>query len=241
MSEQDTPTLDRPVRVLIVDDEPPARKRLTRLLKAQDGFEMIGECPNGKEALDTIQTEQPDLVLLDVQMPELSGLEVLEALDPETMPVVVFVTAYDQHALRAFELHAVDYLLKPFDDERFEVAVGKAFVEDRDQLNAACSLIGVLKVLVVLNIWGLKNTRVQLILAAVAVPGFALVIYAHMALGDLPSAYMPAVVFMVLLPKTAFAMLRGDEAEEPSEASPAEAAPAPAPKTSGRTGKHKKR
>ena len=91
-----------------------------------------------------------------------------------------------------------------------------------------------------LNIWGLKNTRVQLILAAVAVPGFALVIYAHVALEDLPSAYMPAVVFMVLLPKTAFAMLRGDEAEEPA-AAVAEAAPAPAPKTSGRTGKHKKR
>ena len=130
--------------------------------------------------------------------------------------------------------------LLPGVTERFEVAVGKAFVEDRDQLNSACSLIGVLKVLVVLNIWGLKNTRVQLILAAVAVPGFALVIYAHMALGDLPSAYMPAVVFMVLLPKTAFAMLRGDEAEEP--AAVVDEAPAPAPaKASARTGKHKRR
>ncbi len=126
MPEQADPTLDRPVRVLIVDDEPPARKRLARLLNAQDGFETIGQCTNGKEALETIEAEQPDLVLLDVQMPELSGLEVLEALDPETMPVVVFVTAYDQHALRAFELHAVDYLLKPFDDERFEVAVTRA-------------------------------------------------------------------------------------------------------------------
>ena len=129
--------------------------------------------------------------------------------------------------------------LLPGVTERFEVAVGKAFVEDRDQLNSACSLIGVLKVLVVLNIWGLKNTRVQLILAAVAVPGFALVIYAHMALGDLPSAYMPAVVFMVLLPKTAFAMLRGDEAEPVAVV---EDAPAPAPaKASARTGKHKRR
>ena len=129
--------------------------------------------------------------------------------------------------------------LLPGVTERFEVAVGKAFVEDRDQLNSACSLIGVLKVLVVLNIWGLKNTRVQLILAAIAVPGFALVIYAHMALGDMPSAYMPAVVFMVLLPKTAFAMLRGDEAEEPA-AVVEEAAPAPS-KASARTGKHKRR
>ena len=90
-----------------------------------------------------------------------------------------------------------------------------------------------------MNIWGLKNTRVQLILAAIAVPGFALVIYAHMALGDMPSAYMPAVVFMVLLPKTAFAMLRGDEAEP---AAAVEDAPAPAPaKASARTGKHKRR
>ena len=129
--------------------------------------------------------------------------------------------------------------LLPGVTERFEVAVGKAFVEDRDQLNSACSLIGVLKVLVVLNIWGLKNTRVQLILAAIAVPGFALVIYAHMALGDMPSAYMPAVVFMVLLPKTAFAMLRGDEAEAP--AADIEAAPAPSSKASARTGKHKRR
>ena len=128
--------------------------------------------------------------------------------------------------------------LLPGVTERFEVAVGKAFVEDRDQLNSACSLIGVLKVLVVLNIWGLKNTRVQLILAAIAVPGFALVIYAHMALGDMPSAYMPAVVFMVLLPKTAFAMLRGDEAEP--AAAVEEAAPAPS-KASARTGKHKRR
>ena len=130
--------------------------------------------------------------------------------------------------------------LLPGVTERFEVAVGKAFVEDRDQLNSACSLIGVLKVLVVLNIWGLKNTRVQLILAAIAVPGFALVIYAHMALGDMPSAYMPAVVFMVLLPKTAFAMLRGDEAEAPA-AAVEEAAPAPSSKASARTGKHKRR
>ena len=130
--------------------------------------------------------------------------------------------------------------LLPGVTERFEVAVGKAFVEDRDQLNSACSLIGVLKVLVVLNIWGLKNTRVQLILAAIAVPGFALVIYAHMALGDMPSAYMPAVVFMVLLPKTAFAMLRGDEAE-PAAAVEDAPAPAPSSKASARTGKHKRR
>lgn len=118
--------LDRPLRVLIVDDEPPARKRIAKLLREQEGFEAIGECTNGKEALEVIEAEAPDLVLLDVQMPEMSGLDLLEALDPDTMPAVIFVTAYDQHALRAFELHAVDYLLKPFDDERFETALQRA-------------------------------------------------------------------------------------------------------------------
>ena len=118
--------LDRPIRVLLVDDEPPARKRIAKLLGEQHGFEAVGECTNGKEALAAIRAEQPDLVLLDVQMPEMSGLEVLEALDPDTMPAVIFVTAYDQHALRAFELHAVDYLLKPFDDERFDLALQRA-------------------------------------------------------------------------------------------------------------------
>lgn len=118
--------LNRPIRVLIVDDEPPARKRIAALLDGRDGFESVGEATNGREALDAIERDEPDLVLLDVQMPEMSGLDVLEALDPEAMPAVIFVTAYDQHALRAFELHAVDYLLKPFDDERFETALERA-------------------------------------------------------------------------------------------------------------------
>lgn len=116
----------RPLRVLIVDDEPPARKRIATLLRTQEGFDAIGEATNGKEALAAIERDEPDLVLLDVQMPEMSGLDVLEALDPEATPAVIFVTAYDQHALRAFELHAVDYLLKPFDDERFEIALERA-------------------------------------------------------------------------------------------------------------------
>ena len=122
----DEASLDRPVRVLIVDDEPPARKRIAKLLAAHEGFEAVGECANGREALDAIRADAPDLVLLDVQMPEMSGLDVLDALDPEATPAVVFVTAYDQHALQAFELHAVDYLLKPFDDERFALALDRA-------------------------------------------------------------------------------------------------------------------
>lgn len=118
--------LHRPLRILIVDDEPPARKRIATLLRKQDGVEVVGEATDGKQALAAIERDEPDLVLLDVQMPEMSGLDVLEALDPDAVPAVIFVTAYDQHALRAFELHAVDYLLKPFDDERFEIALERA-------------------------------------------------------------------------------------------------------------------
>lgn len=127
MSPTDAPRpLDRPIRVLVVDDEPPARKRIAALLAKADGFESVGEAANGKEALARIEADAPDLVLLDVQMPEMSGLDVVGALDPDALPAVVFVTAYDEHALRAFELHAVDYLLKPFDDERFTTALHRA-------------------------------------------------------------------------------------------------------------------
>jgi len=122
---------------------------------------------------------------------------------------------------------------------KFAVACGQAFVEDLDALHRACSLIGALKVLVVLNIWGLRNTRVQLVLAALAVPGFALVIYAHVALGDGPSDLLPAVIFMVLVPRTAFAMLRGEAAPAAATAVE-EVAPLPAP-ASARSGKHKRR
>ena len=155
----------------------------------------------------------------------------IDANNTHNAGALAFINHGRAHARRRSRYDADLETLLPGVTERFQVAVGKAFVEDRDQLNAACSLIGVLKVLVVLNIWGLKNTRVQLILAAVAVPGFALVIYAHMALGDMPSAYMPAVVFMILLPKTAFAMLRGDD--ERRSPPVVEAAPAPAPKNAG--------
>ena len=115
-----------PLRVLIVDDERIARGRLRELLAPRRGFEIAGECRSGTAAVEAIRRERPDLVLLDVQMPELDGFGVLEALGPEEVPPVIFVTAYDQYALRAFELHAVDYLLKPFDDERFEQALQRA-------------------------------------------------------------------------------------------------------------------
>lgn len=109
----------RPVRTLVVDDEPLARDGIRLRLAREEGFEVVGECANGVEAVEAIHDLAPDLVFLDVQMPGLNGFEVLEEVDPRHAPVVVFVTAYDEYALRAFEVHALDYVLKPFDDDRF--------------------------------------------------------------------------------------------------------------------------
>ena len=114
------------IRALVVDDEPLAREMIREMLATDPEVEVVGECGNGREAIEAIKTSTPDLVFLDVQMPELGGFEVLESLDPNTTPYVIFVTAYDQYAVRAFEVHALDYLLKPFDRERFEVAWQRA-------------------------------------------------------------------------------------------------------------------
>lgn len=115
-----------PLRVVVADDEPPARKRLVRLVQARPDTELVAEATTGPEALEAIRRYRPDLALLDIQMPEMTGLDVVAALRPEEQPAVVFVTAYDEHAVRAFELHAVDYLLKPFDDDRFDQAIERA-------------------------------------------------------------------------------------------------------------------
>jgi len=114
------------VRTLIVDDEPLARERIQQLLSDEKDLEIVGECEDGVSALAAIRELNPDLVFLDVQMPELDGFGLLVQLDPTRMPAIVFVTAHDQFALRAFEVHALDYLLKPFDQERFQAAVGRA-------------------------------------------------------------------------------------------------------------------
>ena len=115
------------IRTLIVDDEPLARVILREMLARDSEVEIVGECVNGHEAVEAIQTSAPDLIFLDVQMPEVGGFEVLEALKTVgTMPHIIFVTAYDQYAVRAFEVHALDYLLKPFDRERFETSWQRA-------------------------------------------------------------------------------------------------------------------
>jgi two-component system LytT family response regulator len=121
------------IRTLIVDDEAIARERVRRFLNAEPDIEILGECRNGREAVAAIKKLRPDLVFLDIQMPQLDGFETLAALDPAHMPAVVFVTAFDQYAIRAFTVHALDYLLKPFNRERFRQSLAHV----RKQLNGA--------------------------------------------------------------------------------------------------------
>src|SRR5882672_8663439 len=132
-------TDSKPIRVLIVDDEPLARKRLRELLKGDSEIALVGECANGAETLSATRELAPDLIFLDVQMPGMDGLDVSEALNDRGSPLFVFVTAYEQYALRAFDVQAVDYLLKPFDRARFTQALRRAKdrhrEKDRDDLN----------------------------------------------------------------------------------------------------------
>ena len=114
------------IRTLIVDDEPLARLGIRAQLKEEKDIEIVAECRNGLEAIAAIEKEAPELVFLDVQMPELDGFGVMEAVGVDHMPVVIFVTAYDQYALRAFDVHALDYILKPVDPERFASALQRA-------------------------------------------------------------------------------------------------------------------
>jgi two-component system LytT family response regulator len=114
-----------PLRVLLVDDEPLVRRGLRAFLDAEPGMVVVGEARDGNEAVDRIRSLRPDIVFLDVQMPERDGFGVLAALSPEERPAMVFVTAYDAYAVRAFDVHAVDYLVKPFDEERLRTAVAR--------------------------------------------------------------------------------------------------------------------
>src|SRR5262245_40651671 len=114
------------IRTLVVDDEAPARRRVRRLLAAEPDVAVIGECGDGDSAMALIARERPDLVFLDVQMPERDGFAVVQSIPPGQLPAVLFVTAHDRYALRAFDVHAVDYLLKPFTAERFRMALQRA-------------------------------------------------------------------------------------------------------------------
>ncbi|HWJ16007.1 MAG TPA: LytTR family DNA-binding domain-containing protein [Gemmatimonadaceae bacterium] len=119
-------TDQRKIRTLVVDDEELARDRIQSLLAEQPDVEIVGVCTDGPSAVETIDKTQPDLVFLDVQMPGMDGFEVIDNIDKNHAPAVVFVTAHDAHALRAFEIHALDFLLKPFDQTRFEKALDRA-------------------------------------------------------------------------------------------------------------------
>ena len=133
------------MRTLIVDDEPLARERIRTLLRDEPDIELIGECADGKEAVSATQGKNPELLFLDVQMPEMDGFAVLEAVGPERVPAVVFVTAYDRYALRAFDVHALDYLLKPFDRERFHKALERARAQVGERGKLGDRLLALLK------------------------------------------------------------------------------------------------
>lgn len=128
------------MRILIVDDEPLARERIREMLKTETNIEFIGEAANGGEAIENIRATKPDIVFLDIQMPDMNGFRVLELTGEELLsriPAIIFVTAYDQYALRAFEFHALDYLLKPFDRERFGAALRRAQAQIINHRNEA--------------------------------------------------------------------------------------------------------
>ena len=135
------------IRTLIVDDEPLARQNIRVLLKEDAEIELLGECGSGAEALKAIEKQSPDLVFLDIQMPEMSGFDVLDRIEAGKVPAIIFVTAFDQYAIKAFEVHALDYLLKPFDDARFEKALrqAKSQIEQREINQLSKRLIALLE------------------------------------------------------------------------------------------------
>ncbi len=118
--------MNRKIRAIVVDDEPLACKRLVKLLNEEEDVEVVEVCANGKEAIDEINEQDPDLVFLDIQMPEINGFEVLQHIESDRVPAIIFVTAYDEYALKAFEVHALDYLMKPFNKARFRDSLQRA-------------------------------------------------------------------------------------------------------------------
>jgi two-component system LytT family response regulator len=133
------------ITVVIVDDEPPARTRLKRWLADHADVTIAGECADGAAAVQMIETAVPDVVLLDIQMPELDGFDVLQALEMARLPEIIFVSAFDQYALRAFQVHALDYVLKPVEPERLSEALDHARVRLRDRRTSDAGLEGLLR------------------------------------------------------------------------------------------------
>src|SRR5258708_34259035 len=127
----------KPIPTLIVDDEPAARAALVELLQRDVEIAVVGECAGGRQAVNLVREHEPELMFLDIQMPGMNGFGVIGEIEPDRLPVVVFVTAYDKHALQAFEVHAVDYLLKPFSDARFVEALNAAKNQVRQRRLAA--------------------------------------------------------------------------------------------------------
>jgi two-component system LytT family response regulator len=137
----------KPIRTVIVDDEPVARERLMHLIGMDPDIAVVAECRNGGEALNAVLKFRPDLLFLDVQMPEANGFEVVQLIKPELMPFVVFVTAHDQYALKAFDVDAVDYLLKPYDNDRFRTSLLKAkrFIDMRNNAELTGKLVDLVR------------------------------------------------------------------------------------------------
>jgi two-component system, LytTR family, response regulator len=149
MTQTQQTVKESPIRTIIVDDEPLARDKVRMLLSKDPGITIVGECSNGEQAVEAISSLAPELVFLDIQMPGLDGFGVISKLDQEHLPGVVFVTAYDQYAIHAFEVHALDYLLKPFAQKRFAEALQRAKTELRKPRDGAfnqqlLSLLGTL-------------------------------------------------------------------------------------------------
>jgi len=129
--------VSQPIRVVVADDEPLARSGVAELVRRDPECSVVAECADGSATVETVNRLRPDLLLLDVQMPELDGFGVLQRLDPDSVPAVIFITAYDQFAVQAFQVHALDYLVKPFDDRRFTEALTRAksaLRQDRGEL-----------------------------------------------------------------------------------------------------------
>ncbi len=135
--------MENAIRVIIIDDEAPARRLLRSFLSAYDDIEIAGECTDGFEGIKKINELKPDLIFLDIQMPRINGVEMLELLDSEKLPLTIFTTAYDEHAVKSFEFNTCDYLLKPINEARLQKAIQKARVQLQATLNTAEGLQGV--------------------------------------------------------------------------------------------------